>query len=91
MRFRERECFTKHRLQVIGADGEDLKPLRKRAGSLPSRQQAAMKTSGVVFMAANLLATLDELGLLKDQSSALEVRKVNPRHSPPRVSSFLDC
>lgn len=24
--FRERERFTKHRQQVIGADGEDLKP-----------------------------------------------------------------
>jgi hypothetical protein len=25
--FRERERFTKHRLQVIGADGVDLKPM----------------------------------------------------------------
>jgi hypothetical protein len=28
--FRERERFTKHRLQVIGADGVDLKPQLKR-------------------------------------------------------------
>jgi hypothetical protein len=32
--FRERERFTKHRLQVIGADGQDLKPmLRKKAST----------------------------------------------------------
>jgi hypothetical protein len=28
--FRERERFTKHRLQVIGADGVDLKPILDR-------------------------------------------------------------
>ena len=34
--FRERERFTKHRLQVIGADGVDLKPTidgKNRTGS----------------------------------------------------------
>jgi len=32
--FRERDCFTKHRLQVMGADGVDLKAAieRKKKG-----------------------------------------------------------